>query len=133
MAGENPVLLLDDDAAPRATSTEPPREVGGAVPQSTSTIQHAMIADFTADEQDYIRHEFDHYSLNSPKSGNGIRLRVWRDGLQFGAPKLPSAARSLLVRGFVRLDNTLSVPRLLFTEAGRERLGAMLRGQATSS
>ena len=133
MAGENPVLLLDDDAAPRAPSAEPMRDVGGAVPRSTSTIQDTMIAGFTADEQDYIRHEFDHYSLNSPKSANGIRLRVWRDGLQFGAPKLPSAARSLLVRGFVRLDNTQTVPRLLFTEAGHERLDAMLGELATSS
>ncbi len=97
------------------------------MPSAASTMQDGVIVGFTADEQDYICRELVRCSSTLPSVADGLRLRTWRNGLQAGRPKLPPAARSLVVRGLMRLDTTQTFPRLLFTEAGLAPLRTMMR------
>jgi hypothetical protein len=61
-----------------------------------------------------------------PTVAEGVQLKTWRGGPQAGQPKLPPSARSLLVRGLMRLDAASRPPRLFFTEAGLANLRAMM-------
>jgi hypothetical protein len=130
MPSEHSVLSADDDAARRATWSERPRAVGDAIPRAASTVQDGTIVGFTADEQDYICRELVQCSSTLTGVAGGLRLRTWRNGLQVGRPKLPPAARSLVVRGLMRLDTAQAFPRLIFTDAGLEALRTMMRDPA---
>ena len=69
--------------------------------------EHAKAAEFTAAERNYIRNQLDQFFSTLPTAAEGLQLRAWKTGPQAGRPKLPPAAKSLLDRGLVRLDETL--------------------------
>jgi hypothetical protein len=82
--------------------------------------------DFTAGEREYIRRELDQFFGTLPFVADGFQLRTWRAGTRRGKPKLPPAAKSLLDRGMMRLDQDERLPRLFFTESGMAALRRMM-------
>jgi hypothetical protein len=91
-----------------------------------STMQKAMIAGFTAAEQDYIRRELDQFFSTLPTVADGFMLKTWRSGPHAGQPKVPLPAKGLVERGLMRIDTTQRWPRLLFTETGLVALRTMM-------
>jgi hypothetical protein len=88
--------------------------------------EKAASTDFTPVERAYIRGQLDRFFSTLPTVAEGFQLRVWRGGPHAREPKLPPAAKSLIERGLMRLDTTLRLPRLYFTEAGLAALRAMM-------
>jgi hypothetical protein len=86
----------------------------------------ALIAGFTAAERTYIRRELDQFFSTLPTVAEGFQLNTWRGGAKKGQPKLPPAAKSLLQRGLMRLDQPSPAPRLFFTETGIAALREMM-------
>jgi hypothetical protein len=74
----------------------------------------------------YIRREFHQFFSTFPTVAEGFQLKTWRAGPKHGQPKLPPAAASLVERGLMRLDATLRLPRLFFTEPGVAVLRVMM-------
>lgn len=85
-----------------------------------------LVATLTAGEREYIRRELDQFFSTFPSVAEGFALRTWRGGPQQGRPKLPPPAKGLVDRGLMRLDESSAIPRLFFTEAGREALRHMM-------
>ena len=94
--------------------------------EAMSKTQDRMIAGFTSGERDYIRSELDIYFSSLPSVAEGFHLKIWRNGLQKGEPKLPAAAKGLVERGLMRLDRSGHFPRLFFTAEGLVALRAMM-------
>jgi hypothetical protein len=86
----------------------------------------ALIAGFTSTEREYIRRELDQFFNTLPTVAEGFQLNTWRGGAKKGQPKLPPAAKSLLERGLMRLDQSRPIPRLFFTETGIVALRQMI-------
>ena len=82
--------------------------------------------EFTPTERSYIRRELDLFFTTLPTVAEGFQLKTWKTGPQSGEPKLPPAARSMVERGLMRLDDVKQPPRLFFTEAGRAALRSMM-------
>ncbi len=61
-----------------------------------------------------------------PSAADGFQLKTWRGGPKAGEPKVPPVAQGLIERGLMRLDATLRLPRVFFTEAGLAALRAMM-------
>jgi hypothetical protein len=83
-------------------------------------------AQFTPGEREYIRRELDQFFGTLPTVVEGFQLRTWRGGPQRGQPKLPPPAKSLVDRGFMRLDTSRAIPRLFFTDEGMIALREMM-------
>jgi hypothetical protein len=81
---------------------------------------------FTAGERDYIRRELDTFFSTLPRVADGFQLKTWRGGPFAGQPKVPPAARSLLERGLLRLDDGRRPPLVFVTEAGIAALRTMM-------
>ena len=86
----------------------------------------ALTAGFTPTERDNIRRELDQCFSTLPTVAEGFQLNTWRGGPNKGQPKLPPAAKSLLERGLMRLDQSSPIPRLFFTETGIVALRQMI-------
>jgi hypothetical protein len=84
------------------------------------------MTDFTASEREYVRRELDQFFGTLPSAADGFQLRIWRGGPHRNQPKLPPAAKSLLERGLMRLDEEGRLPRLFFTDAGMDALKRMM-------
>jgi hypothetical protein len=91
-----------------------------------NAFEKVAFADFTPVERAYIRSELDRFFSTLPTVAEGFQLKVWRGGPHAREPKLPPAAKSLIKRRLMRLDTTLRLPRLFFTEAGLAALRAMM-------
>jgi hypothetical protein len=89
-------------------------------------FEKATSADFTPIERAYIRGQLDRFFSTLPTVAEGFQLKVWRGGPKAKEPKLPPAAKSLIERGLMRLDTTLRLPRLFFTEPGLMALRTMM-------
>jgi hypothetical protein len=83
-----------------------------------TTSDNAPVAVFTPGEREYIRRELDQFFSFLPSVAGGFALRTWRGGPQKDQPKLPPAAKSLIDRDLMRLDQSSTIPRLIFTTAG---------------
>jgi hypothetical protein len=94
--------------------------------QPMSETHPEPVVGFSAGERDYIRRELDMFFSSFPTVAEGFLLKTWRAGPQAGQPKIPPAAKSLLERGLMRLDNSQRLPRLFFTEAGIAELRKMM-------
>lgn len=84
------------------------------------------MAGFTPAERAYIRGELDMFFSTLPSVAEGFQLKTWRGGPLAGQPKVPPVAQSLVARGLMRLDATLRLPRLFFTDAGLDALRTMM-------
>jgi hypothetical protein len=82
--------------------------------------------DLMPGERAYIRSELDQFFGTLPTVAEGFHLKVWRGGAQKGEPKLSPAAKSLVDRGLMRLDQSGRLPRVFFTEDGRAALRRMM-------
>ncbi len=88
---------------------------------------------FTPAEREYIRRELDMFFSTLPQVADGFQLRTWRAGALAGQPKLPPAAKTLVARGLMRVDTTIRIPRLFFTEEGLEALRVMMADRRFAS
>ena len=89
-------------------------------------FETAVSAEFIQSERDYIRRELDMFFSTLPSAADGFQLKTWRGGPKAGEPKVPPVAQGLIERGLMRLDATLRLPRVFFTEAGLAALRAMM-------
>jgi hypothetical protein len=89
-------------------------------------IPTTAIAEFNPAERDYVRRELDLYFTTLPTVAAGFQLRIWKSGPRKGTPKLPQAAKGLLDRGLLRLDETARLPCLFFTPEGLAALRCMM-------
>ena len=71
-----------------------------------TTSDKAPVAVFTPGEREYIRRELDQFFSFFPSVAGGFALRTWRGGPQKDQPKLPPAAKSLIDRHLMRLDQS---------------------------
>jgi hypothetical protein len=70
--------------------------------------------------------EVDQFFSLLPSVAEGFLLKTWRGGPEAGKTKLPPAAKTLVERGFVRLDTDARLPKLFFTEPGLAALRTMM-------
>ena len=94
-----------------------------------TTSDKAPVAVFTPGEREYIRRELDQFFSFFPSVAGGFALRTWRGGPQKDQPKLPPAAKSLIDRHLMRLDQSSKIPRLIFTTAGMAVLRQMMENR----
>ena len=90
------------------------------------TSESPSSVDFTSGEREYIRRELDQFFSTLPSVAEGFQLRTWRGGPQKGDPKLPPPAKALVDRGLMRIDRSVNIPRLFFTETGTAALRRMM-------
>jgi hypothetical protein len=83
-----------------------------------SKLSTELMAGFTTGERDYIRRELDQFFSTLPSVAESFLLKTWRGGPEAGQPMFPTPAKTLLGRGFVRLDTDARLPKLFFTEPG---------------
>jgi len=86
----------------------------------------APSTEFTPSERAYIRSELDIFFSSLPTVAEGFQLKTWRGGPDRGKPKISPAARGLLDRGLMRLDDSERFPRLVFTVIGMAALRVMM-------
>jgi len=95
-------------------------------PGGVTNSQANAAAEFTQSERTYIRRELALFFTTLPTVAEGFQLKTWRTGPNMGEPKLPPAAKSLVDRGLMQVNDESRPPRLYFTNEGIAALRRMM-------